>query len=204
MNAQKTYKNLEEFFDDYTEKINSSHRLFTEFMDDNIIFVMNIPSEGEEGRIKTTMLSEFGISLVLNGSLSRGKKIIREAMDLAEKNGGLDSCMSIDLKEHLLWTYGTALHDTEEYDEAIKVFGTLLEKYPDNDRYKNWYNGSRSSRVRKYSRILWWVLWAWLFYTYFGPDYFDVEIGIYTQYFGALIFALALYSEFYIYVLKKK
>ena len=92
----------------------------------------------------TQLISDYGIQLNSHGYVKKAKAYIDKGIyniSIDEKLKGTD-LFKDELYEYLIWTRGHINHTLKNYRLASKDFKALAIRFPDNDKYRNWYNGS--------------------------------------------------------------
>ena len=113
----------------------------------NAIYVINeLHKKGITAEINEQVNSKkklFEI-MVSNDNALKAKAYIDKGIyniSIDEKLKGSD-LFKDELYEYLIWTRGHINHTLKNYRLASKDFKALALRFPDNDRYRNWYNGS--------------------------------------------------------------
>jgi hypothetical protein len=136
---------LHEIFNQYHIDKSKDFKTLIVDLDSEIDSLMMIDSSNYDDFSKATQLiSDYGIILNNQGFVKKSKVYVDKGIrniEIDEKLKGTD-LFKDDLYTDLIWTRGHINHSLKNYRLASKDFKALALRFPDNDRYKNWYNGS--------------------------------------------------------------
>ncbi len=151
---------------------------YSEFYERNRQLIDSINPTTKKGEnLLLKMNGEYGLSLQRNGRCSEAIKILNLVISKVEmmiSSGDKEPTLNSYL-EHLLWSKGVCLFETERVKESEIVFNRLVEMQPDNDRYLSWKNAAKAVKYRKLNKVLWGI--AVVFLLLNVTDFFE-KIGI--------------------------
>jgi tetratricopeptide (TPR) repeat protein len=180
---------------------------YVKFYESNIrsIELIDINKDTDHYRLKLRLLCEYGISLVGAGRFTNGSDVLMKAIKMFENAPNQDSEKLKDVPyfEHLLWYYGIALWETKNIDSAIEIFNRLVIFCPENDKYRNWLNGLKANKIRKYTSLLWVICGFWLVGEYTFFDKFATKTHLIISIIGLVLLLTTISVEFYIYMIKR-
>jgi hypothetical protein len=134
------------FFQYHVDKAKDFKYLISD-LESDIDTLMAVDASNYDDFTKATQLiSDYGIQLNNQGYVKKAKKYMDKGIqniEIDEKLKGTD-LFNDELYPFLIWTRGQINYTLKNYRLASKDFKTLALRFPDNDRYKNWYNGSIS------------------------------------------------------------
>jgi len=191
------------------DNLNSSDNLaYLRFYENNIDSIENIDIDKDDDHYnsKLRLYGEYGLSLVGSGHFTRGASVLGKAIPMFENapKQEYSKLMEISYFEHLLWNYGLALWETKRIKSSIEIFERLVDYYPNNDKYRNWLNGLKATKIKKYTKPLWivWMIWLFCEFTFF--EKFDSRTQFHLAAIGAGLFIIIGLLELYIYITKRK
>lgn len=201
----KDIHQLKEEFDNLNQ---SDNLAYIRFYENNLDSIDKIDIEKDEGHYnaKLRLFCEYGLSLVGGGHYTRGASVLEKAIPMFENapNQDFDKLKEISYFEHLLWSYGVALWETQRIESSIEIFNRLVDYYPDNDKYRSWLNGLKATKIKKYTKPLWIVIAIWLVCDFTIFEKFDSIVQFRLSIFGAALLVIVGLLELYIYITKKK
>jgi tetratricopeptide (TPR) repeat protein len=130
--------------------------------------------ENHDDYVKATrLLADYGISLFNTGYLKKAIPYLDRAIKQIENDQKIkdNDLFEEPLYEVLIFNRGMTLYNLKKYKESRPDFKILVNRFPDNDRYKNWYNASADYLL---NRLQWGFLAAFIITTItslrFGPE----------------------------------
>lgn len=133
---------------DKTENSQSINLLIEPEIDN---FMKMDDSEYDDFYKATCLISEYGVGLYNKGYLKKAKPFIEKGIQNIEcdyKQKDKDFFKD-ELYCELIWIRGLIYHNFKKYRLAGRDFKALYEHFPQNDRYKNWYNSSNNFVINK-------------------------------------------------------
>lgn len=186
----------------------SDNLAYIRFYESNIDSIENIDisKDNDHYTAKLRLFSEYGLSLVGGGHYTRGASVLEKAIPMFENapDQDYDKLKEISYFEHLLWNYGLALWETKRIDSSLEVFNRLVDYYPDNDKYRNWLNGLKATKIRKYVNPLWIIVWIWIIGEFTFFEKFEKRTQFYLALIGGALFIVVGLLELYIFIVKRK
>ena len=124
---------------------------------------------GENHEILTVLFADYSISLVLREAYSKSLNHFKEAIKLFEtlekyKNKDL---FEIQHFETLIFYKGIAQYYVNDFTDSKETFLKLVNKFPDNDTYKNWLVACKNFKRGKAINFIWYLVAAVVLITSF-------------------------------------
>jgi hypothetical protein len=136
---------LNELFNQYHVDKTKDFKTLISDLETEINNLIKIDSSNYDDFSKATQLiSDYGIQLNAQGYVKKAKVYIDKGIyniSIDEKLKDTD-LFKDELYEYLIWTRGQINHILKNYRLASKDFKALTLRFPENNRYRNWYNGS--------------------------------------------------------------
>lgn len=139
----------------YENNINDNPQRFIAIVESNIeVFDFDYSENIDDFNKILKLISDYAIQLYMAGFLKRSIPYFNMAVQKFDQYRALFAVEEENetLYESLVFYRGLTLYYQKEYRLSILDFKYLSQKYPDNDRYKGWYNGLVKESFRKYER----------------------------------------------------
>ncbi len=148
---------LEEIYNKiYVDKTENTKSIITLIEPEIDAFMKIETSDSDCFFIATYLISEFGVSFYNQGYLKKAKPYIEKGIQNIELdyNQKDKDVFKDELYIELIWVRGVINNNLKKYRIASRDFKSLVDHFPDNDRYKNWYKGSKNYTIN----LIEWVL----------------------------------------------
>ena len=169
---------LNEIFNQYHVDKTKDFKTLVSDLDSEIDYLMSIDSSNYDYFSKATQLiADYGIQLNNQGYVKKAKPFIDKGIQniqIDEKLKGTD-LFNDELYAYLIWTRGQINYTLKKHRLASKDFKVLALRFPDNDRYRNWYNGSANYIPNQ----LMWGFTAFIFLLLFSKYVMGFKSGLY-------------------------
>ena len=146
--------------DIYTEIYNDDStkdpKKFISLIESEIDIIVNSDfADYNERKNATILIGDYAINLANVGYIKKAITYLNIAISLFETDDNLKNVDLLDepLYEAIIWERGRCNFNLNSYLIAKNDFKKLCEKWPDNDRYKNWYNGCVEQSLNKFNWI---------------------------------------------------
>ena len=176
----------------YQDESYKDLKKFIWFIEKNIEIIEASDSVEKEEYVNVTkILADYGSALYNAGYFTKAVPYLDKAISRIEnysefKNKDL---LEEPLYETSIFNRGLTNYNLKKYKTAISDFKKLSDKFPENDRYKNWYNGSVDHSLR----TLEWIFFAAIFICIIALYSLKHKDGIfYYISFGSLLTSLIL------------
>ncbi len=170
---------------------------FISIIEPELSSILKSPTDDYDERCKLTRLvADYALALSQKGFLYKALPYLGRAIFLFEtdeKLAGKD-LLNEPMYESLIWMRGEVYFYLKKYSLAREDFKRLHTKWPENHRFRNWYNACVS---RNATRVQWGA--ASLLVIYFIARYMfgiESEILFWINLVGVLGFIASLVSEF--------
>lgn len=146
-------KTISEIYDKiYQDNSTKDSKKFLSILESEheLLLVSNFDSYDD--RYKTTrLISDYSLHLSNNGFVKRSISFMNHAIALFESDEKLrgKDLLNEPLFEALIWKRGENYYNLKKFSLAKRDFKRLLTKWPENDRFKNWYNASACYRLNQ-------------------------------------------------------
>ena len=148
----------------YQSELTKDPKEFIKVFEENqeIIFQEKAKLTSENHEILMKLFADYSISLVQRDSYSKSLHHFDEAINLFEtfqehKNKDL---FEIQYFETLLFYKGVAEYYLNNFTSSKETFSKLINKFPDNDKYKNWLIACENVKRGKAINLIWYVIAA--------------------------------------------
>lgn len=141
----------------------------------------------------TRLISDYAIMLSNAGYLKKSLKYFDTAINNIQndKNISKEKLPNEPLFEALLFHRGMTNYNLNNYRSSRPDFKFLVDNYPENDKYKNWHNGS----IKVIYKNILWTLFSIVILSALGSFYFKREDGIVDKIvFLILVISLVSYT----------
>ena len=171
-NYQNDFNELYESI--YSKNLHHEPRKFVEFFDHNRILI-----EGQNISINeiiydrvTRLKSDYAHSLIHNESHAKAKPEIDKALKLFENHPDYNEKDLLDIKyyETLIFDRAVVNFYSKNYKEAVEDFKTLTQKFPDDEKFRNWLKSTEAYKLVKFEKVLYIILAVTLFADLFLED----------------------------------
>ena len=127
-----------------------------------LIFQEKSKLTSENHNILMKLFTDYSISLVQREAYSKSLNRFKEAINLFEtleeyKNKDL---LDIQYFETLILYKGVAEYYLNNFTASKDTFSKLLNKFPDNDKYKNWLIACKNFKRGKAINFIWYLVAA--------------------------------------------
>jgi len=183
---------LKEIFNQYHEAKTRDIKYLISDLESEIENLMTVDTSNYDDFIKATQLiADYGIQLNSQGYVKKSKPFIEKGIhniELDEKLKGTD-LFKDELYLYLVWTRGQINHTLKNYKQASNDFKALVLRFPENDKYKNWYNGC----VSYWSNQTQWFFVALIFLSLFANYVIGLksDLFLYLDLIGVIGFSIA-------------
>jgi len=143
---------LQKLYDELYNETSRDPRKFIKTLESKFELVEKSTNEDKEEYVKVTkIIADYGSALVETGYFSKAVQNLNEAIIRMEneKDIQIPDLYEEPIYETSIFYRGLAHFNLKKYKESTKDFKKLINKFPNNDRYKNWYNGSVDRSFKK-------------------------------------------------------
>jgi len=138
-------EDLKKLYDELYNEPSRNAKIFISTLERNIEIIEKSNSEEREEYTKVTkIIADYGSALYETGYTSKALLYLNNAIHRMENYNQLINVNLFEepLYESSLFYRGMAKYNQRKYRESTSDFKKLVEKFPENDKYKGWYNGS--------------------------------------------------------------
>lgn len=151
--------NFNELFESaYSQDLHLQPRKFVEFYDHNRILIegQNISTSTSIYDRVTRLTSDYAHSLTLNESHSKAKTEIDKALKLFQNHPDYQGLDLLELKyyEALLFDRAVVNYYSKNYPEAIRDLTQLAERFPDDEKFRNWLRAAKSYKLTEFENTI--------------------------------------------------
>ncbi len=143
---------LQKLYEELYNETSRDPRIFIKMLENKIELVEKSKNEDKEEYVKVTkIIADYGSALAETGYFSKAVQNLNNAIVRMENEKELDisDLFEEPIYETSIFYRGLANFNLKKYKESTKDFKKLIDKFPNNDRYKNWYNGSVDRSFKK-------------------------------------------------------
>lgn len=189
----------------YTEHLGQDPKQLIRYYEKNrdLIEVENLtPSNPDYDGIMRIM-TDYAKSLSYYGDSRKSLIYLNKSDELWKNSTSAKDLVNISVYEGLIWTRGTEYFNQKKYSLAIKDFQYLVDNYPNNDKYRDWLLGLKTTRIKKYTNFIWplfftCIIWSSLI------DEKNKNLILILLYVGSVLFVAGIGIELFNFLLKKK
>jgi len=141
-----------------SQNLHQEPRKFVEFHDHNRILIegQNISSNNLIYDRVTRLTSDYAHSLIHNENYTKAKPEIEKALKLFNEHPEYKDQDLLEIKyyETLIFDRAVVNHYTKNYKEAIVDLTLLSNKFPDDEKFKNWLKSAKLYKLVKLETYL--------------------------------------------------
>lgn len=142
----------------YNHNLHQEPRKFVEFYDHNRILIegQNTSNNSFIYDRVTRLTSDYAHCLIHNGSHTKAKPEIEKAIKLFENHPDYKEQDLLELKcyETLIFDRAVVNYYTKKYREAIEDLTKLSNKFPEDEKFKNWLRAAKSYKLFQFEKVL--------------------------------------------------
>ncbi len=147
--------NFNELFESAYEKdLHLEPREFVKFYDTNRIIIegQNTSSNNVIYDRITRITSDYAHCLFCNESHTKAKPVIQKAIHLFQNHPDYKKRDLFEIKYYEVLTFDKAVvnYHEKKYTEAIQDLRILCKKFPDDERFREWFN---AAKMYKYTHL---------------------------------------------------
>lgn len=162
---EATAMNFNELFEStYNQNLHHEPRKFVELYDHNRILIegQNISASDIIYDRVTQFTSDYAHSLVHNESHTKAKPEIDKAIRLFENHPDYNEEELLDIKyyETLIFDRSVVNYYAKNYKEAIEDLSILTNKFPNDEKFRNWLRAAKSYKLMRFEKVLYMFLIA--------------------------------------------
>lgn len=142
---------------EYCIERSKSFDIFVPEIENDIESLFQIPNSDKDNfEIATQIISDLGVYYYQRGYINKSLKYIEKGIENISLDDNIikTGLYNDKLFVGLIWTRGQIKFSNKQYIQAASDFKKLIEKFPENDRFRNWYNSSIKYIVNKYEWTL--------------------------------------------------
>lgn len=153
-----TAMNFNELFEStYSQNLHQEPRKFVEIYDHNRILIegQNISVNSTIYDRVTRLTSDYAPSLIHNESHTKAKPAIDKAIKLFKHHPDHENqdLLKIKYYETLIFDRAVVNYYAKNYKSAIEDLSMLSNKFPDDEKFKNWLKAAKSYRFVKFEKV---------------------------------------------------
>jgi tetratricopeptide (TPR) repeat protein len=192
----------------YTDDTTSDPKVFLGFLESNREIVENVTINGNQDLHDKVMrlTADYAHYLTMNENYKKAIPIIDKAVELFQTYSDFKDTdlYKIGFYETLIFDRAIANYYLQNFEYAKQDLKALTDKFPDNDKYKNWLATTKTYSIQKLINVLWYVIAAVVLLTSFtGREDIGVLYDI-ILILGGLVLIGAISAEIFKATTKKK
>jgi len=136
----------------YENESSKDPKKFIATIEQDVESLLKYDFDNYDDRFKATrLISDYSLNIANEGFVRKSLPFLNHAILLFESDERLKAKDLLDepMFEALIWKRGTVYFDLKQFSLAKQDFKRLALKWPDNDRFKNWFNSSINYRLNQ-------------------------------------------------------
>lgn len=189
----------------YTEHLGRDPKQLIRFYEQNkdLIEVEDLSLSNPDYNGIMRIMTDYAKALSYYGNSKKALIYLNKSDELFKNSTSAKELVDVSVYEDLIWVRGTEYFNQKKYSLAIKDFQYLVDNYPNNDKYRDWLLGLKTTRIKKYTNFIWplffvCIIWSSLL------DEKNRTLILILLYVGAVLFVLGIGIELFNFLLKKK